>query len=45
MREATQIPQELLDNISTGELMRLVLKYPLLCDMKAYPLEEGYTHI
>ena len=45
MRAATQIPEELLNDISTEELVRLVLKYPLLCDMKAYPIEEGYEHI
>ena len=45
MRAATQLPEELLNGISTEELVRLVLKYPLLCDMKAYPIEEGYEHI
>lgn len=45
MRAATQLPEELLNDISTEELVRLVLKYPLLCDMKAYPIEEGYEHI
>lgn len=43
MRKVTQIPEELLDVISTEELINLVIKYPLLCDMKAYStLEEGY---
>lgn len=45
MRVATQLPEELLNDISTKELVRLVLKYPLLCDMKAYSIEEGYAHI
>ncbi|MBO5237856.1 MAG: hypothetical protein J6B50_03670 [Lachnospiraceae bacterium] len=43
MREVTQIPEALLDVISTEELINLIIKYPLLCDMKAYStLEEGY---
>ncbi len=45
MRAATQLPEELINCISTEELVKLVLKYPLLCDVKAYPMEEGYEHI
>lgn len=46
MRKVTQIPEEILEKISTNELILLVLRYPLLCDIHAYDtLEDGYEHL
>lgn len=43
MREATQIPEELLKGMSTEELIVMIENYPLLCDLYAYAsLQEGY---
>lgn len=39
---ACQIPQEILDSLSTGELLELVLDYPLLVNMCLYDsMEDG----
>lgn len=46
MREATQIPEALLKEVSTRELITMIENYPLLCDMYAYgSLQEGYEHV
>lgn len=46
MREATQIPEELLQMMSTKELIIMIENYPLLCDLYAYgSLQEGYERI
>lgn len=46
MRKAAQIPDEILETISTDDLIQLVLEYPLLCDMKAFgSIQEGYEHV
>lgn len=46
MRAATQIPDEILEVISTEDLISLILEYPLLCDLHAYgSLSEGYAAI
>ena len=46
MREATQIPEELLKVMSTAELIIMVENYPLLCDLYAYgSLQEGYERV
>lgn len=46
MRRAIQIPEEVLESISTEELLLLILKYPLLCDIHAFDtLEDGYEHL
>lgn len=46
MRSVTQIPETILEYISTEELIQLILKYPLLCDIYAFDtLEDGYEHL
>lgn len=46
MRSVTQIPETILASISTEELIQLILKYPLLCDIHAFDtLEDGYEHL
>ena len=46
MREATQIPEDLLKMMSTEELIVMVENYPLLCDLYAYSsLQEGYERL
>ena len=46
MREATQIPESLLKEMSTQELIIMIENYPLLCDLYAYnSLQEGYEQV
>lgn len=49
MREATQIPESLLKEMPTQELIIMIENYPLLCDLYAYNSstafisDPGYT--
>jgi hypothetical protein len=46
IRELSQIPQEVLSDISTEELVTLILEYPFLCDINAFDsVEEGYANL
>lgn len=46
MRKVTQIPENVLEIISTEELVELVLEYPLLCDINAFSDKgTGYEHL
>jgi hypothetical protein len=46
MLRATQIPQEVLDRMSTGGLIETVLNYPLLGDFLAYDnLQHGFDQV
>lgn len=42
MMEACSVPEEVLEDASTDQLLEMVLDYPLLCDIYAYDtVEEG----